>query len=155
MAGQRWSNRVHGAGTWVSLAAAVVAGLTLIGGVSPAAHAGELSPGCQKLNDPKYDGYYIQQDGVSDEFYPWERVTITAGPPDSSDEGTPPIEEFQFALRQTPTSHWTSISVEYPGTIHYVLGSNGAPPVAVTWSTFSPVSYAKASTPIKKLSTAR
>lgn len=109
-----------------SIAAIAALGVLASLGSAPAANAQELSPGCQALNDPKYDARYAffpeRVDGGV--FAAGDRITITAS--DSSagktlgfggwvKTGPGPYDETPLETRFTG----------FPGTIEYTIPAAG------------------------------
>src|SRR5204863_9946822 len=114
---------------------AVVGALADAALVGPAA-AQALSPGCEALNDPAQDGFYLSAglNPPSQLFAAGEHASMTAGPPTSA---VPPT---QVALTVNNVLVDTAV---FPGTVEYTFPAAGSyvlmwqallPCANVTWT---------------------
>lgn len=107
---------------------AVMLGLGLLFVPAPAMAQAALSPGCQALNAPAFDGFYSGTGIPATSFFAGERVTVEADPPND-----PTFMPQIFLHVEGAGSQTTS----FPGTLSYTFPANAL--VGVAWGENPPV----------------
>jgi hypothetical protein len=120
-----WSARI-----WALVILGTVFTIGVVAVPALSASAGEaLSPGCQWLNDPAFDGLYRSDQIFDTTMFPREQIVFTASPPDTVGDFAPQSAEL-LVLVGTKQLH-----EDYPGTIRYTVDSSDAlDDFDVSWS---------------------
>lgn len=108
--------------------AAVMLGLRLLLVPAPAMAQAALSPGCQALNAPDFDGFYSATAIPTTSFLAGERVTVEANPPNDATFMPQIFLRVEGAPPQTTS---------FPGTLSYTFPADAL--VEVAWGENPPV----------------